>query len=72
MAGSGALVVKGVIYYFSFLTPLNGLLLAFWSMNFQVSASRFVHLWVLGLNVCERFLTAPLLWLSPYGLFLAI
>jgi exonuclease III len=44
---------------------------AFWSMNCP-SGPRLVQLSFWGLNTCDRSLTAPTRWLSPFGGFFAI
>lgn len=61
------------LYYFSFLTPLKGVLSdVFTFINLPVCVSRFVHNPVTGLKTCDLPLTAPTLALSPIGLFVAM
>ncbi len=58
--------------YFSFRTPLNGLLSAFWSMNRPVPVSRLTHRSFWGLNTWLLSRTAPIRCPSPLGGFVAI
>ena len=61
------------LYYFSFLTPLKGVLSdVFTFINLPVCVSRFVHNPVTGLKTCDLPLTVPTLALSPIGLFVAM
>ena len=61
------------LYYFSFLTPLKGVLSdVFTFINLPVCVSRFVHNPVTGLKTCDLPLTAPTMALSPIGLFVAM
>ena len=61
------------LYYFSFLTPLKGVLSdVFTFINLPACVSRSVHNPVTGLKTCDLPLTAPTLALSPIGLFVAM
>ena len=59
-------------YFGSLRTPLKGSPSFFWSMKRPLPVSRLVHVWLAGLNTCERSRTAPRRALSPTGSFLAL